>query len=365
MPGALLKSFVSTFSIIINGSLFATLLSRSFQFSADNVMLLHYFAYNIISNSFRILGNPYCSLNGYGEELSNLGSTLAFMLITYRFTALSRLSSFVWIMLINAPVLFLGFLALQDEGTVFVFSNLHNECIKGTYNSMLWTSIISAKIFLVTLTLLLAIPASWMIYSNTNNLIEKKRHAMLHLLTSIIFDSFLSGIYTMMQLLTDSVAYQKVSHTILYTLSSIRLILIPLFLLLLHSGIRNTFLQMLGYTQRLQNNIRPPQPLSIYSRVQTQGFQENAHRALKKDLIFSFHSIDSDLDQHQPKLHNANSVELLREGLNQMTRGRTQSNSRLKKESPSSEGSIIDMNESLKVALNPHANMKMAKSTEF
>lgn len=391
MAGALVKSLVSTISIIINGSLFATLLSSNFKFAADNVMLLHYFAFNIAANSFSILGNPYCSLHGYGQELSHLGSMLALMLITYRFTSFSKMSSMIWAMLICTPVLFLAFLSLQDEGKTFTYSEKAGECVRGSDSDRaIWTVVVSFKIFLATLSLLLAFPASCSVYSSSNDVAERKRHAMLHLLTAIIFDAILSGIQTITQLVIDGSDFQRISHSVLYTISSIRLVFVPLLLLSLHSGIRNSFFLMLGYgnqsvTQRMRQQLQTSQSFSSShspSRTFTQEFKPEFKHSLSNIKSGSCLSINSGSSnpESQP-LHNNNSVEMLRDT---STRSRAASNSRAlmaklgntQKLGDGQKGdsvSILIMDESLKAALNPkiahlsanYKSHKMTRSTEF
>ena len=388
MAGALVKSLVSTISIIINGSLFATLLSSNFKFAADNVMLLHYFAFNIAANAFSILGNPYCSLHGYGQELSHLGSMLALMLITYRFTSFSKMSSLIWAMLICAPVLFLAFLSLQDEGKTFTYSETAGECVRGSDSEKaIWTVIVSFKIFLATLTLLLAFPASCSVYSSSNDVAERKRHAMLHLLTAIMFDALLSGIQTITQLVIDGSNFHRISHNVLYTISSIRLVFVPLLLLSLHSGIRNSFFLMLGYgnqsvTQRMRQQLQTSQSFSSShspSRTFTQEFKPEFKHSLSNIKSGSCLSINSGGSESQP--FNNNSVEMLRDT---STRSRATSNSRalmgklgttqkLGDGQKEDSVSILIMDESLKAALNPkvaylsanYKSHKMTRSTEF
>lgn len=361
MSGTILKSLISSVSIIINVSLFATFATSPFKFAADNVMLMHYFAFNIASNSFEILGKGYCSMHGYGEILSNLGSMLALTLITYRFSTYSKMSSLMWTMLIWAPIIFLGFLSSQDDGNTFVYLDQAGECVKESENNKtMWTILISFKIFLATLTLLLAFPASFSVYSASNSTVNTKRHAMLHLLIAIIVDSLLSGTHTITQLLIDGTSFQKVSHIPLYTLASLRLIFVPLLLLSLHSGIRNSFSHMLGYglVRRTKEQVQKQSPSTQKLPVASYDQFMTSNRSL--------HSAGSNSLSIQP-IHNVNSVEIIRAEYNQAARSRAISNSRLITKA------IKDEEVSLQAALSPHRSsltqdykaLKTHRSTEF
>ena len=248
-------------------TLVAITLSRSQTKSTDNFLLTHYFMFN--SGNIALNAASDCDLVGYGQQICTLGSSLSLALITYRSTAMAKHHTIIWTMLIWVPVLASTFFAYSD-GSSFLKSNKVFSCVKDNYSSLpVWTLITSLLIFLSVISIILGLTAIISAYSNPQLTIAKKRSQYQRLMTAVVTDSILSFVVAAAGMVITVQRIDEELFTLFQPVVNLsRLLFIPLFFLMLHSGLRKELFKVVTFqaattASRTQTTVGPS-----YNRIE-------------------------------------------------------------------------------------------------